>query len=41
LNIPGVFTGTIVNRENIGKTSDEPVQRWNVENPEDQVTITD
>ncbi len=41
LNIPGIFTGTIINRENIGKTSDELVQRWNTENPEDQVTIAD
>jgi hypothetical protein len=41
LNIPGIFTGTILNRENIGKTSDELVQKWNAENPDDQVTITD
>jgi len=41
LNIPGIFTGTILNRENIGKTSDELVQKWNTENPEDQVAITD
>ncbi len=41
LNIPGIFTGTIINRENIGKTGAELVQRWNAENPDDQVTITD
>ena len=41
LNIPGIFSGTILNREHIGKTSDELVQRWNTENPADQVTITD
>jgi nucleoid DNA-binding protein len=29
LNIPGVFTGTIRNREHIGKTPDELVARWN------------
>ena len=29
LNIPGVFTGTILNRENIGKTADELVAMWN------------
>ncbi len=38
LNVPGTFTGTILNRENIGKTSDELVQKWNEEHPEDQVT---
>ncbi|PWB69649.1 MAG: hypothetical protein C3F07_19190 [Anaerolineales bacterium] len=37
LNIPGMFTGTISNRENIGKTADELVQLWNEKNPEDQV----
>ena len=39
LNIPGVFTGTILNRENIGKTSDELVARWNEANPEDLVSL--
>ena len=37
LNVPGTFTGTILNRENIGKTGDELVARWNAENPTDQV----
>jgi hypothetical protein len=37
MNIPGIFSGTIVNRENIGKTSEELVSKWNEENPEDQV----
>ena len=37
----GVFTGTIANRDNIGKTSAELVSRWNEEHPDDQVTITD
>jgi hypothetical protein len=41
LNIPGIFTGTILNREHIGKTSDELVAKWNAEHPDDQVTITD
>jgi hypothetical protein len=40
LNIPGVFTGTILNRENIGKTSNELVTRWNEDNPDDQVELT-
>jgi hypothetical protein len=35
LNIPGTFTGTIRNRENIGKTADEIVAKWNAENPND------
>jgi HU domain fused to wHTH, Ig, or Glycine-rich motif len=41
LNIPGIFSGTIVNREFIGKTSDELIAKWNAEHSEDQVTVTD
>ena len=37
LNVPGTFTGTIRNRENIGKTGDELVAQWNVDNPSDPV----
>jgi len=37
LNIPGIFSGTIVNREFIGKTSDELVAKWNDDNPGDPV----
>ena len=37
LNVPGTFTGTILNRENIGKTGDELVAKWNAENPADLV----
>ena len=37
LNIPGIFSGTIVNREFIGKTSDELVTKWNEDNPGDPV----
>jgi hypothetical protein len=37
LNAPGVFTGTLVNRENIGKTADELVALWNTAHPEDPV----
>jgi len=37
LNIPGIFTGTILNRENVGKTSEELVARWNIDNPTDEV----
>ncbi len=41
LNIPGIFTGTISNRENIGKTSDELIQRWNTDHPDDLVTFSE
>jgi hypothetical protein len=41
LNIPGVFTGTILNRENIGKTSDQLVQMWNEWNPDDQIPFSE
>jgi hypothetical protein len=37
LNAPGTFGGTIINRENIGKTSDELVALWNEEYPDDPV----
>lgn len=37
LNAPDTFTGQIVNRENIGKTSDELVALWNEEHPDDPV----
>ena len=39
LNIPGVFTGTILNRENIGKTSTDLVFQWNEQYPEDPVAV--
>ena len=41
LNLPGVFTGTVINRENIGKSPDELVNLWNEENPEDQVIFSE
>jgi hypothetical protein len=31
--------GTILNRENIGKTAEELVMLWNKAHPEDQVPI--
>jgi len=40
LNMPGSFSGRILNRENIGKTSDELVTLWNNHNSEDQVTFS-
>ena len=39
LNLPGTFSGTILNREHIGKTSDELVALWNEEHTDDPVTI--
>ena len=41
LNVPGVFSGTIINRENIGKTGDELVEMWNNEHPEDPVGFSE
>ena len=41
LNVPGIFTGTIINRENIGKTTNELVTKWNEENPADQVVFSE
>jgi hypothetical protein len=37
LNQPGVFTGSVINRENIGKTSEDLVNMWNEANPADLV----
>ncbi|HZM23203.1 MAG TPA: hypothetical protein VFC02_15750 [Anaerolineales bacterium] len=41
LNVPGIFTGTIINLENIGKTTNELVTKWNEENPADQVVFSE
>ena len=41
LNIPGIFSGTILNRENIGKTGEDLVAMWNEANPEDQVVFSE
>jgi len=40
LNVAGIFTGTIINRENIGKTTEQLIARWNEEHPDDLVQIT-
>ena len=40
LNIPGTFTGGIINRENIGKTSEELYLGWNEDFPDDQVELS-
>jgi len=41
INLQGTFSGTILNRENIGKTSDELVALWNEEHADDPVSVTD
>jgi hypothetical protein len=41
LNIPGTFSGTILNREFIGKTSGDLINHWNEEHADDQVTTMD
>jgi hypothetical protein len=40
LNIPGIFSGTILNRDQIGRTSDELVRRWNEEHPDEPVAFS-
>jgi hypothetical protein len=40
LNVPGIFTGTVINRENIGKTSEELVTQWNEAFLEDPVIFS-
>ena len=40
LNSPGVFTGGIFNRGNIGKTSEELYMEWNEDYPDDQVKFS-
>lgn len=37
INISGRFNGDIVNRDMLGKTTDELVERWNTEHPNDKV----
>jgi len=40
LNMPGVFSGEIINAENIGKSGEELVAMWNEAYPEDQIATT-
>jgi len=40
LNVPGIFTGKVINRENIGKTREELVTKWNEAYPEDPVVFS-
>ena len=39
LNVPGTFTGQIVNRENIGKPAFELYEQWNLDFPDDKVVL--
>ena len=38
LNMPGFFIGEIINRKDIGLTSDELVVMWDAANPGDPVS---
>ena len=37
INMPGTFSGTILNRENIGKSSDDLVAQWTQDHPENPI----
>ncbi|MBN1311473.1 MAG: hypothetical protein JXB30_08645 [Anaerolineae bacterium] len=37
LNIPGAFTGSIIRRENVGKSVEELKAMWNEEHPDDPI----
>ena len=37
MNVVGAFKGTVLNRDNIGLSSDDLVELWNAEHPEDPV----
>ncbi len=39
LNTPGAFTGNIKNNENVGKSTQEIVNRWNAEHPNDVIVL--
>ena len=41
INLQGTFSGTIINRENIGKTSDELIAKWNEEHADDLVSVVE
>lgn len=41
INIPGTFSGTILNRDSIGKTSADLVSRWNEEHPDELIAFED
>ena len=37
LNVPGAFTGSVRNGENVGKSAEEIKAMWNAENPDDLI----
>jgi hypothetical protein len=39
LNVRGRFKGRLVNRDMIGKSVEEMIERWNQEHPEDKIKI--
>ena len=39
LNVPGAFTGKVTNSPNIGKSTEEMVQLWNQDHPDDMITL--
>ncbi|NIM18069.1 MAG: hypothetical protein GTO45_39340 [Candidatus Aminicenantes bacterium] len=39
LNVAGKFKGKVVNRDMIGKSVEEMIQRWNQEHPDDKIEI--
>jgi len=39
LNTEGTFTGEVVNRDMIGKSVEEMVERWNTDHPDDKIKI--
>ena len=41
LNIPGIFTGKVINREHIGKSGEDLVALWNNDHPEDPVGFSE
>ena len=40
MNVPGAFQGAVVNRENIGKTTQDLIALWNRDHPENLVDET-
>jgi hypothetical protein len=37
MNVKAAFTGTVINRENVGLSSDNLIELWNEDHPEDPV----
>jgi hypothetical protein len=39
MNVQGKYNGVIVNKDMIGKSTEEMVQRWNQEHPDDKIKL--